>query len=147
MRFKGRYKQNLDAKGRLSVPAPIREQLEKVSADSLVITCTDRCLEIFPESEWEKLVRKFERLPQMREDVELFQLFYISQAIDAAPDKNGRILVPRTMREQIGLEKQIVIVGHTSKVQVYAAEVWKQVEEEGRKRFSEIRNLLSEDLS
>lgn len=146
MRFKGRFNKNLDSKGRLAIPAPIRETLDAIGAQNLVVTCTDRCLEILPEDEWEKMLRKFDRLPSMREDVELFQLFYISSAMDVSMDKQGRILIPQVLREQVSLKKEIVVVGNTNKIQVYAAEVWQKVAEEASRRFREISNRLSEDL-
>lgn len=147
MKFKGRFNKNLDSKGRLAVPAPMRETLESMGVDNLVVTCTDRCLEIFPDNEWGKLLRKFDRLPSMREDVELFQLFYISSAMDVSLDKQGRILVPQALRKQVNLKKEIVVVGNFIKIQVYAQEVWNKVAEEASKRFREISNRLSEDLA
>ena len=147
MRVKGHYNQSLDTKGRLNVPAPLREQLVAMGIEKLVVACTDRCLEIFSENDWEKLLRKFDRLPQMREDVELFQLFYISSAMDVTLDKQGRLLIPRTLRQRAGLKKEVIVVGQSGKIQVYAEEAWEKVAEEARRRFQQIRNQLSEEIS
>ena len=147
MRFFGRFNQTLDSKGRLSIPAPLRDKLSADGAGRLVLTCTDRCLEIHTATDWDKLLRKFDRLPQMREDVELFGLFYISSATEIAPDKQGRVLVPQTLRDQVGLKKEIVVVGNKNRIQIFSAEMWDAVAKEAHRRFSEIRNLLSEDLS
>ena len=147
VRFKGHYNQLLDSKGRMSIPAPLREQLTEHAIEKLVVTATDRCLEIFSEAEWEKLLRKFEKLPQMRQDVELFQLFYISSAVDVPVDKQGRILIPLSLRKQVALQKDVVVVVQNGKIQVYSDEAWQKVTEEARQRFGEIRNLLSEEIS
>jgi len=125
----------------------MREQLASMGADTLIVTVTDRCLEIYPEIEWEKYLDKFDMLPQMDEDVELMHLFHISQAIDQTMDKSGRLLVPQSLRVQVNLKKEIVVIGSKSKIQVYANKIWKEVEAKARARFAEIRSKLSGDLN
>lgn len=147
MRFKGRFNQNLDSKGRLSIPAPLREQMANLGVETLVVTITDRCLEIYPEIEWEKYLDKFDKLPQVDEDVELMHLFHISQASDVTPDKSGRVLVPLSLREQVEFKKEIVVIGSKSKIQVFAKDVWKKVEAKAKARFAGTRSKYSTDLN
>ena len=146
MRFSGRFKQNLDVKGRLSVPAPLRERLAAEGIDSVVVSATERCLEIYTPRDWDRLVEKFEKLPQQREDVELYGLFFIDPAVELTIDKQGRVLVPPALRDQAQLDKEVMVAGTTGKIQVYGMEVWEQIMEKARSRFATIRNNLSEDL-
>ena len=112
-----------------------------------MVTGTDRCLEVFSQPEWEKFVRKFERLPQMREDVELFRLYYISSAQNVSVDKQGRILIPQSLRTRVGLKKDVVVIGQSGKIQVYSQEAYNKVVLEAQQRFADIRNKLSEEIS
>jgi len=147
MYFKGQFEQTLDDKGRLNIPRPMRAQLESVKADTLIVTSTTQCLEIIPEKDWQVFLRKFERLPQMRQDVRQFRRFYIAPAQDVTMDKQGRILIPQTLRKRVGLDRDIVIAGNFDKIEVYAADTWKKVEEEDRASFDENAEKLSEEIS
>jgi transcriptional regulator MraZ len=146
MRFKGRYKVTLDAKGRMSIPAPMREQLAELGEETVVATCTDRCLELIPSKDWEEFLENFDSLPSMQEEVELFELIYISSAMDVLIDKAGRILVPQALRDQVGLEREIVVVGGRGKIRVYSQTAWQEVFELARRRFPESRNRISEEI-
>ncbi len=145
-RFIGRHSHSMDNKGRLSIPAPFRELLDRLGERKLVITNSKLCLEVFLASDWQKLLRKVEKLPQFKEEVELFKLYYISAASEVALDKQGRILVPQMLREEVGLDREVVIIGCGDRIQIWSKEVWRQRNQEAKSRFDQIRNTLASDL-
>ena len=146
MRFKGRFNVTLDAKGRMSIPAPLRDRLSELGVDSLVATCTDKCLELIPSDQWDELLDRIDSLPGMREEGELFELVYISSAMDVSVDGHGRIRVPPSLREQVGLERELVVVGGKDKIRVYSLRAWQEVFDLARRRFTEVRDQISEKL-
>ena len=91
--FLGRYAHNLDAKGRLAIPARYREAL----SEGLVLTRgIDRCLALYPLSAWRPLAEKLAALPMTDADVRNFRRLVFAEASDLTLDAQGRILVPPT---------------------------------------------------
>lgn len=151
MRLMGLYPQTMDNKGRTSVPASIRDELTKLGIKCLIVTndivSGHDCLVIYPEPEWEKFIRKFERLPEMDPDVEVFRDHFIAPAQPVGMDGQGRILVPQTLREEIGLNRKVVVVAAGDKFRIWDADVWAQVRKESKARFAESKRALAEKLS
>src|SRR5690606_35225685 len=103
------YTHNIDDKGRLTIPARFRGEL----AAGLVVTCGfDRNLMVFPMSEWEKLAEKISAQPLSNESVREFRRRVFSQAVDLEPDRQGRILLPQTLRDFAGIDGEAVIAGN-----------------------------------
>ena len=93
--FRGRYEYSIDAKGRLNIPAKVRELLVQEYTPSLMVTnAFDGCLDCFPYPEWTRLEDKVSLLPQNKKEVKSFHRFYLSAAVECSLDKQGRILVP-----------------------------------------------------
>ncbi len=151
MRLMGLYPQTMDNKGRTSVPAPIRDELAKQGIELLVVTNDTvgehDCLVVYPEPEWEKFIRKFERLPEMDPHVEAFHNHFIAPAQPVGMDGQGRILVPQTLREEIGLNGKVVVVAAGDKFRIWDADVWAQVRKDSKARFAESKRALAEKLS
>ncbi len=115
----GKFTHNLDAKNRLFIPAKHREQL----GDTFVITRNvDKCLSVFSMEEWEKYTDKLEQLPttQARE----IARFIYSNAAEAQPDGQGRVLIPAELLAYAGIQKSAVIVGMGRRAEIWAEEVW-----------------------
>lgn len=146
MRLHGRYNIKMDLKGRVAVPVALREQLGDKTADALVITNKNNCLELFPKDEWESFLRKNDQLPEMDPDVELFQVFYVSGYQEVVLDKAFRILIPPSLREEAGLKNEVVMIGMGNKIQIYDVATWKTVSDEAKRRLPEIRGKLAGTL-
>ena len=97
--FRGRSIHTLDAKGRIRIPTRFRDILKTRYEDRFVITNLDRCLVAYPLQEWEIIEEKLGSLSLVRQDVKAFQRFFISGATECSFDKQGRVLIPQTLRE------------------------------------------------
>ena len=124
--FRGVQHINLDAKGRLSVPARQRESLLDISAGSIVVTIDTQssCLVLYPLREWERIERDIQNLPTLNPAVRRFQRLVLGYASDLDLDSNGRILLPGALREYAHLEKRVVLVGQGNKLELWSESLW-----------------------
>ncbi len=124
--FRGVQHINMDAKGRLAMPARQREPLLNECNGQLVATIDtqSRCLFIYPLPEWEKIEREIQELPALKPAVKRFQRLVIGYATDLDLDSSGRLLLPASLREYAGLEKKLVLVGQGKKMELWAEELW-----------------------
>ena len=124
--FRGVQHINLDAKGRLSVPARQRESLLDISAGSIVVTIDTQssCLVLYPLREWERIERDVQNLPTLNPAVRRFQRLVLGYASDLDLDSSGRILLPGALREYAHLEKRVVLVGQGNKLELWAESLW-----------------------
>jgi MraZ protein len=120
----------MDAKGRLAMPAKHRERLMAACNGQLVATIDtqSRCLAIYPLPAWEDLEEAIQGLPSMDPAVRRFKRLVIGYASDIELDKNGRMLLPPALREYAELEKKLVLVGQTNKLELWSEELWRQEE-------------------
>lgn len=102
--FMGEYQHNIDAKGRIIIPAKFRQDL----GDKLVVTRgMDGCLFGYPMDEWEKVEQKIDTLPVNKKDARYFTRFFFSAAVECEFDKQGRINIPSTLRIMQVLRKKM----------------------------------------
>ena len=116
----GEYNHTIDAKGRLIIPAKFREE----RGEAFVITNgNDGCLNIYTKEAWETFLEKLLLLPG-NEDKRKMVRALVSQADSVELDKQGRILVPNTLRERAGLMKDVVLAGAIDKIEVWDKTKW-----------------------
>jgi MraZ protein len=121
--FKGTYRNKIDGKGRLPVPAVFRRGLAD-SLGGLVVTLLDQCLAVYPASEWKRLETQLVALPAFSKPVKALTRVLVSRAADCELDVQGRILLPPALREAAGLGKEAVVVGVLNRFEVWAPETW-----------------------
>ena len=121
--FMGEYNHSVDAKGRLIVPSKFREQLGN---EFVVTKGMDGCLFVFDNSEWQVFAEKLRSLPMIDKEVRQFTRFFLAGAASVEVDKQGRILVPQTLREFAGLEKDVVLTGNLNRIEVWSKEKWSE---------------------
>jgi MraZ protein len=124
--FRGVQHINMDAKGRLAMPARQREPLLSQCNGQLVVTIDTQscCLFIYPLPEWETIEREIQQLPALKPAVKRFQRLVIGYATDLELDSSGRLLLPAPLREYAQLEKKLVLVGQGKKLELWAEEMW-----------------------
>ena len=123
--FLGRYAHNLDAKGRLAIPARYREAL----AEGVVLTRgIDRCLALYPLEAWRPLADKVAALPLTDADARNFRRLVFAEAADLSLDAQGRILVPPDLRRYAGIEREALVVGVDTSLEIWSPERWAAVE-------------------
>ena len=121
--FYGEYQHTVDPKGRAIVPSKFREGL----GDKLIITKgLDCCLFAYSLEEWTSLENKLKTLPFTDKDVRAFIRFFFSGAAECELDKQGRILIPQNLREYAALEKDISIIGVSSRVEIWDKTNWQK---------------------
>lgn len=119
--FLGEYRHTLDAKGRLIIPSKFRENF----GDRLIATRgLDRCLFLYPLPEWQRLEEKLRNLPLAQREARAFVRFFFSGAMECEFDRQGRIGLSLALREYAGLEKECVIIGVSSRAEVWAEDEW-----------------------
>lgn len=142
--FRGRYEHQIDAKGRLSVPSKFRDALSTVQDERLIITNFDQCLWAYPVHEWQELERKVASLPQFMDEVKALQRAFISAACECPIDKQGRILIPPSLRNYGALEKDVVIVGMTKRIEIWSRERWDMIFDDAQNKLSGLGSKLSD---
>ena len=120
----GLYAHNIDAKGRLFIPAKLREEL---GSTFHVTIGDDGCLWVFSDEGWTKLMEKIGALPYSKAKM-LRKLF--AYAADCEPDAQGRILLGTQLRQEVGLEKEVIITGSFDRVEIWPANRWAELESE-----------------
>ena len=119
--FMGEYNHTIDAKGRLIVPAKFREIL----GDNFIVTKgLDGCLFVYPNDEWTRFEEKLKSLPLTNKNARQFTRFFLAGAAACEVDKQGRILLPQVVREFASLEKDVVLVGVASRIEIWSRERW-----------------------
>ena len=114
--FMGEYNHSIDQKGRLIVPSKFREQLGN---EFVVTKGLDGCLFVYSNEEWQRIEEKFREIPLTTKDARKFSRFFFAGAATCEVDKQGRILIPSVLREFAGLEKDVVLVGVLSKIEIW----------------------------
>ena len=118
--FMGEYNHSLDEKGRVIMPSKFRELL----GENFVVTQgLDGCLFVYANEEWERFVEGLRQLPGNKEARQL-QRYFMAGATLCEVDKQGRILLPAKLRQQAGLEKEVIFVGVLSKIEIWSKERW-----------------------
>lgn len=118
--FMGTYDHSIDAKGRVIVPAKFREEL----GDSFVVTLgLDGCLFVYPQEDWEDFVKQLRELPGSKEARKL-QRYFMAGAASCELDKQGRTLIPATLREFAQMKKEVVLTGMADRIEIWSKEKW-----------------------
>jgi MraZ protein len=130
--FRGINSVNLDAKGRMALPARLREAISERGDANLVVTIDtrERCLLLYPLTEWEVVQARLESLSNMRRNARLVQRLLIGHATDVELDGNGRLLLPAMLRDFAGLSKKLVLLGQGNKIEIWAEDLWQKRLEE-----------------
>ena len=119
--FMGEYNHTIDTKGRLIIPTKFRDQL----GDEFIVTKgLDGCLFAFPKNEWQIFEEKLRTLPLNQKSTRKFTRFFVAGACMCELDKQGRILLPQTLREFAGLEKDVVLAGNLNRVEIWSKANW-----------------------
>ncbi len=119
--FMGEYNHTVDAKGRLIVPSKFREQLGE---EFVVTKGLDGCLFVYENSEWKALEEKLHALPLTNANARKFSRFFLAGATACEVDKQGRILLPAVLRDFAKIDKEAVLVGVGSRIEIWSKEQW-----------------------
>ena len=138
--LQGEYNHNIDEKGRLIVPAKLRNEL----GESYVI-CKgmDGNLFMYSLLEWNKFVAHLEKLPRMKKEARKLVRHFLGSAHEGTFDKQGRVLVPPNLRSYAGLDKELVLVGMQDKVEIWDKSL-RDEDEISKEEFYDISESMEE---
>ena len=122
MTLKGEYSHNIDPKGRLIIPAKLRDGL----GEHFVITKgMENCLYVYPEAEWNAFEEKLNALPTTTDkNARKFAYFFQGSATDGELDKQGRTLIPAVLRDYAMLSKEVVFIGMEKRAEIWDKARW-----------------------
>ncbi len=133
--FLGTHAPRLDDKGRLILPAKFRDQL----AEGLVMTKgQERCLYVFPMAEFERITEAMRQAPVTSKAARDYMRVFLSGASDEVPDRQGRVTIPTSLRRYAGLERDCVVIGAGSRIELWDAPSWDRYLAEQEQAFSEL---------
>jgi len=139
--FIGEYQHSLDAKGRVIIPSKFRDDL----GPAFIMTKgLDNCLFVYPQNEWQVLEEKLKSLPLTNRDARAFVRFFFAGATECELDKQGRILIPANLREHSKLEKEAVIIGVSTRVEIWSKTEWDMYNQDDSLSYESIAEKMAE---
>jgi transcriptional regulator MraZ len=132
--FLGTHTPRLDEKGRLFLPAKYRDEL----ATGLVLTKgQERCLYVFPMPEFERITEALRTAPVTAKAVRDYSRVFFASASDEVPDKQGRVTIPAALRDYAGLQRDCVVVGANTRLEIWDAQAWDSYLDQQEDAFSD----------
>ncbi len=124
--FSGKYYYTVDPKGRIIIPAPFREIITSNYSAKLYITNApfDKCLHIYPMEEWNKLQEQVRTKPRSDQAIRFFLRRVIASAIETEMDRQGRVLIPVSLREDASINSNIVMAGQIDRIELWDRSEW-----------------------
>ncbi len=142
IRFLGEYEATLDAKGRFLFPVGFKRQLPQEEGHRFVINRGfKKNLNLYPVQNWDQLFDEIEKLSEFDPKVREFLDFFLNGATFIETDSAGRLLIPPNLKEQSGLEKDIVLVAKIKRIEIWDSNKYKQLFESfSEERYSNLAN-------
>ena len=138
----GEYHHNIDEKGRIIVPSKFRYEL----GDNFIITRgIEKCLFIYSEEEWNKIINKLKHLPFTNQDARNFTRFFLSGATVCEFDRQGRINISSSLINYASIVKECVIIGANDRLEIWSEESWNNFFESNENNLSAIAENLFKD--
>ena len=137
----GEYEHSLDVKGRLIMPAKLRQDI----GETFIITKgLDGCLFVFSQNEWNNFEEKLKSLPLSDKNARNFVRFFLSGATECEIDKQGRFLIAGKLREVAKLDKDVTIIGTGTRIEIWNKEKWEDHISEENLSIEEIEQNMQE---
>jgi MraZ protein len=144
--FYGEYEHTIDNKGRLIIPSKFRDSFKEYDISGFYITRgLDRCLFMFTETEWKAQESKFRSVSFTKSDSRRFNRLYFSGAVEIECDKQGRILIPKYLKDYAGIKRDVMVIGVSNRIEMWARETWEQYYASSKESFEEIAEKLMSD--
>lgn len=141
--FYGEFEHSIDKKGRVIIPSKFRESLKEYDIEKLFITRgLDKCLFIFTESEWKSQEAKFKSVSFTKSEARKFNRLYFSGASQIEFDKQGRILLPKYLKDYAGIKRDIMLIGVSNRIEIWSREAWQEYYNTSKESFEEIAEKL-----
>jgi MraZ protein len=136
----GEFRHAVDEKGRLTLPSRLREELGQ---PFVVTKGLDRCLFLYPVEEWGALEQRLRQLPLGQADARAFQRLFFAGAAECRCDAQGRVLIPAAHREYARLERDVVVVGVSTRAELWSADEWDRYADRAEESYEAIAERLT----
>ncbi|PJE73791.1 MAG: cell division/cell wall cluster transcriptional repressor MraZ [Candidatus Terrybacteria bacterium CG10_big_fil_rev_8_21_14_0_10_41_10] len=137
----GEYRHNIDAKKRVAIPAKFRKEIGR---EAVITKGQEKCLFVYPMSEWKKVAEKLSELPTGSADSRNFVRIFLSGAVDVEIDALGRVLLPDYLKDFAGLKEKVVIAGVYKRLEIWNEENWDAYKEAIEKQTDMLAEKLGE---
>lgn len=139
--FIGEYYHNLDAKGRIIIPAKFRDEL---NGAFILTRGLDGCLTIYSTEKWEKIFEEINKLPETKKATRQYIRMLTANACECTLDNQGRILIPSNLSNSVNITKECVVVGANSHVEIWDKATWNAYMDDASENFEDIAESLSD---
>ena len=139
--FIGEYYHNLDAKGRIIIPAKFRDEL---NGAFILTRGLDGCLTIYSTEKWEKIFEEINKLPETKKATRQYIRMLTANACECTLDNQGRILIPANLSGSVNITKECVVVGANSHVEIWDKATWNAYMDDASENFEDIAESLSD---
>lgn len=139
--FIGEYYHNLDAKGRIIIPAKFRDEL---NGTFILTRGLDGCLTIYSTEKWEKIFEEINKLPETKKATRQYIRMLTANACECTLDNQGRILIPSNLSNSVNITKECVVVGANSHVEIWDKATWNAYMDDASENFEDIAESLSD---
>lgn len=137
----GEYVHAMDEKGRVNIPSRLRDGL----GEGFVVTRgLDKCLFIYPMSEWTVLEKKLNSLNSTKAQSRAFLRLFFSGAAEVELDRQGRVLIPPLLREYASLHKEVIFIGVSNRAELWSREKWEEYSQEAAQSFEEVAENMED---
>lgn len=141
--FYGEFEHLLDKKSRVIIPSKFREAIKNSFIERFFITRgLDQCLFLFTEEEWKRQEQKFKSLSFTRPEARRFNRLFFSGASEVECDSQGRILIPKYLKEYAQLQSEVVIIGVANRIEIWSQQLWKEFYENSRETYEDTAEKL-----
>lgn len=124
--FTSEYESKVDAKGRLVLPARIKAQLPPDEKQLVIRKGFEQCLVLYPMVEFKKVFSKISALSEFNKDSREFQRSFLSGVLEVELDNNGRFLLPKNLLAYATIDKDVILVGTGSKVEIWNPSIYEK---------------------
>lgn len=136
--FYGEYTHGLDRKDRLILPARFREVARENGIEKFFLTRgLDKCIFMFSEDEWRLQEQKFKGMPFTRQEARSFNRVFFAGAVEVAPDKQGRFILPGYLKDFAHIKKEVVIIGVSNRIEIWNSLLWQEFYDNSRNSFEQ----------
>ena len=137
--FRGQFTYSVDAKGRVSIPAKLRKHVSPEANDTFVMTRgTGQCIDVYPLDQWLVFEKKLEELNPFDPQKAKFIRMILQHAAEDTFDSQSRILIPQTLLEYSGIEKEVIILGALKKIEIWNPKEFDEYLKSTKETYEEI---------
>ena len=141
--FYGEHEHTIDKKGRLIIPSKFRDSFKEYDIEKLYITRgLDKCLFMFTENEWKTQEAKFKAMSFTKPEARKFNRLYFSGAAQIECDKQGRILIPKYLKDYAAIKRDVVIIGVSNRIEVWSKDSWSEYYSGSKESFEDVAQGL-----